>query len=119
MKDRCTEARVVKVVGLYTRGQQQIDSQSVWFKDKRESRFLEVESDQKQGSAIHVRSEREYVPISEGQEESECTRRCDNYTESLNGGGRKKREKGREMDGLLQASSRTIPWASNETSHLD
>lgn len=84
-----------------------------------ESRFLEVESDQKQGSAIHVRSEREYVPISEGQEESECTRRCDNYTESLNGGGRKKREKGREMDGLLQASSRTIPWTSNETSHLD
>jgi hypothetical protein len=79
----------------------------------------EVENDQKQGSAIHVRSEREYVPISEGQEESECTRRCDNYTESLNGGGREKREKGREMDGLLQASSRTIPWASNETSHLD
>jgi hypothetical protein len=61
----------------------------------------EVENDQKQGSAIHVRSEREYVPISEGQEESECTRRCDNYTESLNGGGREKREKGREMDGLL------------------
>ena len=55
MEDRCTEARVVKAVGLYTRAQQ-IDSKNVWwFKDKREGVDFGGRERQKQGGAIHVK----------------------------------------------------------------